>query len=117
MFGNPGYFLFYFLHGRGWLGQKAANMHKLCTNEHLFSKNNVYFLDKYSFHQYALPGIDCEKEIFTHKWQTMVNSLTKWEKNAREGYKKHNDHVMATVPSDRLLVWNLKVIIKLFNTV
>ena len=30
MFGNPGYFLFYKLGSRGWLGEKAAKMHKIC---------------------------------------------------------------------------------------
>ena len=53
--------------------------------------------------------MDVNKELQTYKWQTTLEYQRKWEKYARQAYKKHNAYVMATVPSDRLLVWNLKV--------
>ena len=53
--------------------------------------------------------MDVNKELFTYKWQTTMEYQRKWEKYARQAYKKHNAYVIATVPSDRLLVWNLKV--------
>ena len=62
--------------------------------------------------KYVFPGMDVSSEMFTTRWQTALKNQEKWEKVARQAYKKHNAYVKATVPPNRLLVWNVKVIFR-----
>ena len=85
---------------------RVLNQNKRYRNKIILKQNN---LDEHCYERFFYPGFNCEKDLFTFRWQSTIEIQKKWEKFARQAYKKHNAYVMATVPSDKLLVWNLKV--------
>merc|ERR1712235_5218 len=48
--------------------------------------------------------------LFDTKWsvQKQIEIVTREETRLKQGYRKHNAYVIATVPKENLLVWNLK---------
>merc|ERR1712235_179095 len=48
--------------------------------------------------------------LFDTKWsvQKQIEMVTREETRLKRGYRKHNAYVIATVPKENLLVWNLK---------
>merc|ERR1712131_217076 len=48
--------------------------------------------------------------LFDTKWsvQKQIEMVTREETRLKQGYRKHNAYVIATMPKENLLVWNLK---------
>jgi len=73
----------------GLLGPEMYRFHKL----------NWLTLEKFS-----------DTAVFMHSWSVkkIINAIKESESEMKRKYEEHNDKVQMTIPSENLLVWNLK---------
>lgn len=89
--GNPGSYIGDVMMQNGWMGPKMDNM----------LVNVFYIMERYLF-----PGVRAEKRFFS--WQGKIQYLSQFYNTAAEGYEKHNALVKSIVPSENLLIWDVK---------
>lgn len=90
-FGNPGMYLFRKFQDMQFGGKKDVDFTSI---------------DGYCMKTYFMPGLDPAKRFFLV--ENFLDYMESFNRVMRQSYNRHIAYVKATVPADRLLVWNIK---------